>query len=114
MSPFDLANWLRRVPSKRLPENVRRRVAWHVMEHSIDGQTFEDVIDGRLPWIVLGVQDRKIAAALAKLFETKRKEDVLAEAAYENGAKNLIDWRPHHHAEKHHSHFKPHTSPELK
>lgn len=87
LSPLEVANWLRMLPRDRLAEASKKAVARKVLDSQIDGVRFQEALQAG-HWRDIGVADERDGKRIARLFETRRREAMMAEAAKQAGAVN--------------------------
>merc|ERR1712217_572270 len=83
LSPLELADWLRLLPSHKISPETKKAVARRVLEQEMDGQDFQEIVRGN-GWTALNISDEREAAALSRLFKQKQREATMAEAARES------------------------------
>lgn len=87
LSPLEMAEWLRTLPSGRLPEEARKAVARRVLDEDIDSTRFgQSLEEGR--WSELGVADERDAGMFLRFFKARQREAMMAEAAKQTAALN--------------------------
>mmetsp|Transcript_51651 Transcript_51651/g.102665 ORF Transcript_51651/g.102665 Transcript_51651/m.102665 type:complete len:391 (-) Transcript_51651:8-1180(-) len=87
LTPLELVEWLRMLPAGKVNQETKKTVARRVMEQQLDGQDFQDIIDGNR-WREISVHDEREISSLTRLFRQKQRETVMAEAAREAGKLN--------------------------
>lgn len=87
LTPLELAEWLRMLPTGKVGQETKKNVARRVLEQQLDGQDFQDIIDGNR-WREISIHDEREISSLTRLFRQKKQEAVLAEAAREAGKLN--------------------------
>jgi len=87
LTPLELAEWLRMLPAGKVAQETKKIVARRVLEQQLDGQDFQDIIDGNR-WREISVHDEREVSSLTRLFRQKQREAVMAEAAREAGKLN--------------------------
>lgn len=87
LSPLELAEWLRTLPSGKIAEEARKSVARRVLDREIDSRGFQRLLV-ECRWDDLGIIDERDANVLVRFFRTKQREATLAEAARQSAAMN--------------------------
>jgi len=87
LTPLELAEWLRMLPPGKVGQETKKNVARRVLEQQLDGQDFQEIIDGNR-WREISVHDEREISSITRLFRQKQRETVMAEAAREAGKLN--------------------------
>jgi len=88
MSPMQVADWVRTLPSSKLDREAKKSLATHVLTRDINGDSFGALLStGR--WADLALRDEREAVTLLRLFKQQRREAALAEAARQTVARNM-------------------------
>jgi len=72
LTPLELAEWPRMLPAGKVGQETKKIVARRVLEQQLDGQDFQDIIDGNR-WREISVHDEREISSLTRLFRQKQR-----------------------------------------
>lgn len=82
ISPVELVEWVRSLPSSKLPEESKKMIARKLLNDQVNGTTFTEICnEGGERWLTIGVTDKSQQASLTRLFKQKKHEALMAQAA---------------------------------
>merc|ERR1712113_569800 len=87
LTPLELVDWLRTLPSSKVSEQTRKAVARRVLELDLDECGFRKIVSSAC-WSEIAVGDEREAVALERLFRQRQREALMAHAAKQNAKIN--------------------------
>lgn len=88
LTPYQVADWLRVLPTNKVDRESKREVARRVLHFRLGGDDFlRALTNGR--WAELGIKDERESVILLRHFKQKQHEAAMAEAARQTVTTNL-------------------------
>merc|ERR1712008_513878 len=72
LTPLELAEWLRMLPAGKVGQETKKNVARRVLEQQLDGQDFQDSIDGNR-WREISIHDEREISSLTRLSDKRSR-----------------------------------------
>jgi len=68
-TPLEVAEWLRMLPSGKLPDPVRKHIARHVLDNQISFDQFKELLEDGTGWTDLGIADARDGTTLIHILK---------------------------------------------